>query len=164
MPELFVQQSRDISPDEFQIFLKALKDGQELNSLLICKRLEEKWTDFIKNPKVNPKDVEFPDSRCLPKGNPKGKVAGLYGIFTPECFYVGVSTCDIRGGFGHIWGLMWRRTIRILLKSSVMPKKSSSVTLLLLPKSKVKRIKLSWSCLNFTLRRYYAPDFSWTQR
>jgi hypothetical protein len=103
MKKLFVKKNEEISLKDFRSFIDQYAKGDSLDSLSLCNEINSKWRLFVCGEDF-PDQIELSifDGKSLPKGHPPSQ-PGVYGIFArctstdyPFCFYVGISTTDIR--------------------------------------------------------------------
>ena len=92
---------QEMNLEEVSEFLIEFDNEQEEKPKLPL-RLIRNWSNFVSTPSAPNKACNLTDY-SLPKGMPKGKLSGVYSIFvkntntSPRCFYVGMSTTDVRG-------------------------------------------------------------------
>jgi hypothetical protein len=107
MSKLYINVETKVELDEYEEFLEQFTQEVDLYELALLKKLSDDWRGFvderrssiIANEMIK---IDLPNGSCLPKNCPPSK-PGVYSIFvnnkrfiTPICFYVGISTKDIR--------------------------------------------------------------------
>ena len=163
MKRLFVKENTKITSQEFRGFLEQFARGETLESLSLCKRIKSEWWQFVDQRSFfEPKKIEKLSGNSLPPLNPPSE-PGIYGIFAclktsdfPLCFYVGISTTDIRSRLRTHLGTdiknNYRSSFRCLEESDEIFMCSSSV-----PESEKKNrtrqeLELLEHCLTVLLR------------
>lgn|GEM_PF-3443184 len=100
--KIYVKENTSLTLQEFRVFLEQFARGEKLDSLL-CNRIKSDWWNFVDQRSFfKPIKTEQLSGKCIsPEMIPSQP--GVYGIFIhhvtsdfPLCFYVGISTIDVR--------------------------------------------------------------------